>query len=63
MAQSQQQTIEAIKDTVQRWVDGKVDKAEFEAFLKTSNADLDKLTAEKERSEEFWRRYKSTMYY
>lgn len=58
-----QDVAQQIRDEVQRWVEGKVDPAEFEAFIKTSNAALDKLTAEKEKSAEFWEKYNSTCYY
>lgn len=44
---SEQQIIEQIKDGVQRLVDGKMDRAEFQEFIKTSNTALDQLMVEK----------------
>jgi hypothetical protein len=43
----EQQFAEQVRDTVQRWVDGKVDAKTSEDFLAKSNATLDTLKAEK----------------
>jgi hypothetical protein len=48
---SEQQIAEQVRDTVQRWLDGKVSATEFEVFLKTSNASLDQIMAEKAAKE------------
>jgi hypothetical protein len=47
--ETKQATLENIKDTVQAWLDGKVDAKAFDEFLKTSNAKLDELKAEERR--------------
>jgi acyl carrier protein len=58
---SEQQIAEQIKDTVQRWLDGKVDNKTFDDFIKTSNAALDQLAAEKKKkADEAWWRYSTT---
>ena len=51
---SEQQVVEQIRDTAQPWVDGKVSATEFEAFLKSSNAQLDELKAAKAAEQERW---------
>jgi hypothetical protein len=57
----QEQVLENIKDTVQQWVDGKVSKTDFDAFLKCSNQELDALVTEKKRrDDEDWWRYSTT---
>lgn len=60
---SQQEVLENIKDTVQRWVEGKVDKKAFDEFLTKADRDLDKIKVEKEKSAEFWRDYNARCYY
>jgi hypothetical protein len=54
MPMQEQQIVEQVRDTIQRWVDGKVDAKTFEDFLKTSNAKLDEIKAAKGAENERW---------
>jgi hypothetical protein len=43
----EQQIAEQIRDTIKDWMDGKVDKVEFDRFLSQANRNLAALKAEK----------------
>ena len=61
MPMQEQQIVEQVRDTIQRWVDGKVSQADFDEFLAQANRDLDALKAEKKRrADEDWFRYSTT---
>jgi hypothetical protein len=58
---SEQQIAEQVRDTIQRWVDGKIPQAEFDKFLDQANRDLDALSTEKKKkADEQWWRYSTT---
>ena len=59
----EQEVVQQIRDTVERWTEGKVDAKTFDAFLSESNKKLDAIKAQKERSAEFWQKYEATCFY
>ena len=59
--QTAQEVGEAIRDTVEQYLAGKVDKPAFNAFIKQADATLDKLQAQKEKSKFFWKNYNETL--
>ena len=61
--QTAQEVGEAIRDTVEQYLAGKVDKPAFNAFIKQADATLDKLQAQKEKSKFFWKNYNETPFY
>ena len=60
---SQYEVCKDIEAGIKRLAAGEMDKKTFDEFIKTSNAKLDRIKAEKERSVEFWQRYNATCYY